>query len=58
VSNLVISAHLAGIKTIKQLNEVVVEFNKIAKESFLQLAELAKGEVFTSGLHPVRLTPA
>jgi ppGpp synthetase/RelA/SpoT-type nucleotidyltranferase len=48
VSNLVMSAHLAGIKSIKQLNEIVVEFNKISKETFLGLVEQSKDEKFTT----------
>jgi hypothetical protein len=55
VSNLVMSAHLAGIKTIKNLNDVVVEFNKIAKETFLHLVNLTTNDTFTTaGL--IRLT--
>jgi putative GTP pyrophosphokinase len=53
VSNLVMSAHLAGIKTIKHLNDVVVEFNKIAKETFLHLVDLTTNDTFTTaGLIP------
>ncbi|GLH78189.1 GTP pyrophosphokinase [Bradyrhizobium sp. SSBR45G] len=48
VSNLVMSVYVAGIKTVQQLNDVVVEFNKEAKETFLQLGKLEKGSSFTT----------
>lgn len=47
VSNLVMSTHVAAIKSIKQLNDAVLEFNDIAEETFIKLYELSRGDIFT-----------
>jgi putative GTP pyrophosphokinase len=51
ISNLVIAAHVCDIKSIRQLNQAVVEFNKNAKDKWPKLLELSKGDIFsTAGL--------